>query len=141
MSDEGVTVRVPWVVGTEGAAPAQTLAPADVASVLQDKAAQIADDVADLQQAQAAAAAHGDRKRYQALQDRLDFSQRRIGWVSTIAAADRSTLTARARALATALGPGALSYLDSGLPDALKADHRMLDLLGELALVRLALGA
>jgi hypothetical protein len=141
MSDEGVTVRVPWVVGTVGSASPVALTPADVATMLQEKAGQIADDIGDLQQALAAAAARGDRKLHQALQDRLDFSRRRIGWLSTIAAADRPALLARARALATALGPEALVYLDRGLPDALKADHRMLDLLGELALVRLALGA
>jgi hypothetical protein len=135
------TVRVPWVIGTVGEAAPVVLVPVDLAALCQAKVAQVAEDNIEIEEARAEAAAQGDDKRRQALQERLDFNQRRIAWLAACADAGPDALRARGVELETSLGLAAVAYLDTGLPDALKADHRMLDLLGELAIVRLALGA
>lgn len=135
----GETIRVPWVVGLEVAStPRAAKVKPPRPSWLARKAAQIRVDQADLEEKQKRVPA-GQVKRREQLEGAAAFQARRLAWAEDLATRPDGWLRARASRLETDLGPAAVAYLEAGLPREYSTDKRLLDQLGELALVRFAL--
>jgi hypothetical protein len=79
------------------------------------------------------------QQKREAIDRQVAFQRRRLAWLSGIAAGKDAALEARMRKLEAQLAPTERAYMDVGLPERLAGDQRLLDLLGELALLRFAL--
>ena len=133
------TIRVPWEVGRAVTSmPAAAKAKPPRSSWLARKAAQIRVDRADLEE-KLARVPHGQKKRREQLQGAAAFQALRLAWAEDLATRPDGWLHARASTLEGDLGPAGVGYLDAGLPREYSTDKRLLDQLGELALVRFAL--
>ncbi len=133
------TIRVPWEVGRAvSSMPAAAKAKPPRSSWLARKAAQIRVDQADLEE-KLERVPHGQKKRREQLEGAAAFQARRLAWAEDLATKLDGWLRARAANLERELGPAAVAYLEAGLPREYSTDKRLLDQLGELALVRFAL--
>jgi hypothetical protein len=128
-------VQVPWTATTVGTAPPTPVPVQTPGEIAGQKAAAIDTDIAELQALQAAAQDDAARE---ALQAEVDYQRRRQDWFAAAAARTPEETAARVAVLEAELGAEA-GYLETGLPPGRANDQRLLDQLGELAIMRLAL--
>lgn len=131
-------VRVPWVPGAAvSSRKAPERAARSRAERCQRKAALVRQDVAMLEKR----ARKAKRKRVrEALEGELALQLRRVAWLDAAAEATRGELVRRARAIEADLGVDGSEQLEQGVRPEWRRDLRILGLLAELAIIRLALG-
>jgi len=141
-------VRVPWRHGTVVTAkPAPAEPRPKRAELCALKAKQIEQDIARLvaagkerlEVAASASQLEAVQQKREALDRQVDFQRRRLAWLGSIAEGKDGALRQRMLKLEAQLAPAEMAYLAAGLPERLSGDQRLLDLLGELALLRFAL--
>jgi hypothetical protein len=135
-----MTVRVPWIVGTQATAPPRPpKPPRDLAADCERKVAGVQADVGHLERVLAGLPKGVDPRAREALEQAIAFQRRRIAWLQTAAQAPREDVEARLRELGAELGEEGLAYLRDGLPGRLARDQRFLDLLGEASILSFVL--